>query len=197
MLASEWRSEPMACAGSGEIPVIDISGVLSGNEDARAACARQLRHAYEDVGFWFLTGHRIPQALIDTMFAEAVRFHALPMEEKLRIRINEHNIGYLAMKAATTRYNSVAAEPNAPNLNEAFFVKRDLPADHPDVVANRRFRGPTCGRRTCRASGKPSSPIAMRWRRWPYRSCPSMRSRSTCRRTISPPLSGSRNIRCE
>src|SRR3546814_1021663 len=28
-----------------------------------------------------------------------------------------------------------------PNLNEAFFVKRDLPAYHPDVVANKRFRG--------------------------------------------------------
>jgi len=28
-----------------------------------------------------------------------------------------------------------------PNVNEAFFPKRDLPADHPDVVAGKRFRG--------------------------------------------------------
>jgi isopenicillin N synthase-like dioxygenase len=28
-----------------------------------------------------------------------------------------------------------------PNLNEAFFVKREMAADHPDVLANRRFRG--------------------------------------------------------
>src|SRR5207247_7081774 len=29
---------------------------------------------------------------------------------------------------------------NKPNLNEALFVKRDLPINHPDVIANKRFR---------------------------------------------------------
>src|ERR1051325_3713392 len=28
-----------------------------------------------------------------------------------------------------------------PNVNEALFLKRDLPADHPDVLAHKRFRG--------------------------------------------------------
>src|SRR5690348_3661430 len=127
--------------GSGdEIPVIDVSGVLAGDKDALAACARELQHAYEDVGFWFARGHGIPQKLIDRVFAEVARFHAQPMEEKLRLRINEHNIGYLAMRAATTRHSDVSTD-NLPNLNEAFFVKRDLPLDHPDVIANKRFRG--------------------------------------------------------
>ena len=133
---------PVAAApgGSDEIPVIDISGVLAGDAAALASCARQLRHAYEDVGFWFLAGHRIPQARIDRVFAEVARFHAQPVEEKLKLRINEHNIGYLAMKAATTRHSDVSTG-NKPNLNEAFFVKRDLPANHPDVIAGKRFRG--------------------------------------------------------
>jgi isopenicillin N synthase-like dioxygenase len=128
-------------SGSGdEIPVIDVSGILAGDKDALAACARNLQHAYEDVGFWFAVGHGIPQALIDRVFREVARFHALPMEEKLRLKINEHNIGYLAMRAATTRHSDVSTD-NLPNLNEAFFVKRDLPLDHPDVIANKRFRG--------------------------------------------------------
>ena len=127
-------------AGSDEIPIIDVSDVLAGDATALEDRAQQLRHAYEDVGFWFLKGHSVPQTLIDKVFAEAARFHAQPLEEKLRLKINEHNIGYLAMKAATTRHSDVSTG-NRPNLNEAYFVKRDLPPDHPDVIANKRFRG--------------------------------------------------------
>lgn len=127
-------------AGNDEIPVIDIAGVLAEDPGALDSCARQLRHAYQDVGFWFLKGHRVPQALVDRVFAEVARFHAQPLEEKLKLKINEHNIGYLAMKAATTRHSDVSTN-NRPNLNEALFVKRDLRATHPDVAANKRFRG--------------------------------------------------------
>jgi isopenicillin N synthase-like dioxygenase len=123
-----------------EIPVIDVAGALAGDAAALQSCAEQVRHAYEDVGFWYLRGHAVPQSLIDRVFAEAARFHAQPLEEKLKLKINEHNIGYLAIKAATTRHSDVSTD-NLPNLNEAFFVKRDLPLDHPDVIANKRFRG--------------------------------------------------------
>jgi len=130
----------MPLTGSVEIPIIDVSGAIAGDKAAVQSCAAQLRHAYEDVGFWFLKGHRVPQALVDRVFAEVARFHAQPLEDKLKLKINEHNIGYLAMKAATTRHSDVSTN-NRPNLNEAYFVKRDLPADHPDVIANKRFRG--------------------------------------------------------
>jgi isopenicillin N synthase-like dioxygenase len=123
-----------------EIPIVDVSGALAGDAAALQACAEQLRHAYEDVGFWFLIGHSVPQDLIDRVFAEVARFHAQPPEDKLKLKINEHNVGYLAIKAATTRHSDVSTD-NLPNLNEAFFVKRDLPSDHPDVVAGKRFRG--------------------------------------------------------
>jgi isopenicillin N synthase-like dioxygenase len=130
----------MPLTGSEEIPIIDVAGAIAGDKQAVQSCAAQLRHAYEDVGFWFLKGHRVPQALVDRVFAEVARFHAQPLEDKLKLKINEHNIGYLAMKAATTRHSDVSTN-NRPNLNEAYFVKRDLPADHPDVIANKRFRG--------------------------------------------------------
>jgi isopenicillin N synthase-like dioxygenase len=132
----------MSGVGSDEIPIIDVSGAIAGDAGALARCGRELRHAYEDVGFWFMTGHGVPQSLVDRVFVEAARFHAQPLESKLALKINEHNIGYLAMKAATTRHAEDVSTNNKPNLNEAFFVKRDLPLDHPDVVANKRFRGP-------------------------------------------------------
>jgi isopenicillin N synthase-like dioxygenase len=127
-------------AETDEIPVIDVSRFLAGEPGALEACAAQLRHAYEDVGFWFLTGHGISRELIAEVFEEAARFHALPLEEKMRIKIDHHNIGYLPMKAATVRHSDVSSG-NKPNLNEALFIKRDLPADHPDVVGGVRFRG--------------------------------------------------------
>jgi isopenicillin N synthase-like dioxygenase len=122
------------------IPIIDISGVLAGVPGAVQSAARQLRYAYEEIGFWFLAGHQVPQGLIDATFAEAVRFHALPMETKLSLKANRHNVGYLPLKGSTTRHSQLNAN-NRPNLLEGFLVKRDLPADHPDVLAGKLYRG--------------------------------------------------------
>jgi isopenicillin N synthase-like dioxygenase len=125
--------------GAEEIPVIDVSGVLSGAPGAVERAAAQLRHAYEDVGFWFMAGHDVPQSLIDRSFAEARRFHALPLETKMALKANQHNVGYLPMRGSTTRHSKLNAN-NKPNLLQGFLIKRDLPADHPDVIAGKLYR---------------------------------------------------------
>jgi len=43
------------------------------------------------------------------------------------------------MKGDTLRTSTVETVTK-PNLNEALFVARDLPSDHPDVLVDRRFR---------------------------------------------------------
>ena len=48
------------------------------------------------------------------------------------VKIDPHNVGYLPMRGDTLRTSTVQAVTK-PNLNEAFFVARDLPPDHPDV----------------------------------------------------------------
>lgn len=123
-----------------EIPIIDIAAFRAGVPGALERCAAALRHAYEDVGFWFVVGHGVAPDLVATMFREAARFHALPLDAKLVLMIDEHNIGYLPFRAATTRHSTLN-EGNRPNLNAAYFLKRDLPPDHPHVLANRKFRG--------------------------------------------------------
>src|SRR5262249_45735928 len=60
--------------------------------------------------------------------------------KKLALKLNHHSTGYMPMRGNTLRTSTVQANTK-PNLNEAFFVKRELPADHPDVLADRRFRG--------------------------------------------------------
>lgn len=123
-----------------EIPVIDLGPYLAGVPGAREKAALELRHAYEDVGFMFIVNHGVPQSLVDDTFAATARFHAQPLEEKLKIRINSGNQGYLPVRGSVTRHSKIN-EGNKPNVNEAFFAKRDLPPDHPDVVAGLPFRG--------------------------------------------------------
>ena len=50
----------------GEIPLIDVSGFLAGRPGAAERAAAELRFAFENVGFYYLAGHGVPQALIDT-----------------------------------------------------------------------------------------------------------------------------------
>ncbi len=123
------------------IPVIDLGPYLTGQPGASTAAAAELDCALRDVGFFVVVNHGIPQALIDDTFAEARRFHAQPMDAKLALRMNEHNNGYMMLG----RYAVWTSDVNAndkPDLNEAFFVKRERGPDDPLVRARRRFAGP-------------------------------------------------------
>jgi len=123
------------------IPVIDLGPYLAGRPAAAAATAAELGRALQEVGFFVIVNHGIPQALVDDTFEEARRFHAQPMEAKLALRMNEHNNGYMMLG----RYAVWTSDVNAndkPDLNEAFFIKRERGPDDPLVRAGRRFAGP-------------------------------------------------------
>ena len=123
------------------IPILDLGPYLAGEAGALDRLATALRQAQENVGFYIITNHGVPPSLIDGTFEAARRFHALPLETKLSLKANEHNIGYLPMKGSTTRSSKVHANTK-PNLNEAFFVKRDLAADDPEVLEGKRYKAP-------------------------------------------------------
>jgi len=122
------------------IPVLDLAPLLAGRPGALESLGAQLRRAFTEVGFYFVRNHGVPDTLVEAAFEAARRFHDQPLDAKLAMPFNEHNIGYLPVRGTTTRLNSLGAVQK-PNLNEAVFFKRELPADHPDVLANRRFRG--------------------------------------------------------
>jgi len=181
---------PVNSSDAAEIPVLDLAPYLSGQSAAREKLARQLCHALENIGFYFIKGHGVPQSLIDAAFAATARFHAQPLDRKMKLRRNRDNVGYLPM--------SRSDDPEAaikPNVNEAFFLKRDLPADHPDVMAGKRFRGATCGPMICPGFERPSLLIVMRWRAWRKSWCRSTPLLSAYRPIISAGRSPSRNTR--
>ena len=122
------------------IPVLDVSRYFAGDQNELHRLGAELRYAFENVGFWSLRGHGISRALIDAAFAECARFHAQPEETKQALRINEHNIGYMAMGGSIARTSKVNNNTR-PSVNAAFFLRRERTPDDPDVIANKRFRG--------------------------------------------------------
>jgi isopenicillin N synthase-like dioxygenase len=122
------------------IPVIDVADYLAGRSGALAAMARQLHDALATVGFFVLTGHDVPQALIARTFSEAKRLHDLPMQRKLALRLNEHNNGYMAMGRYAV-WTSDVNKNDKPDLNEAFFIKRERGPDDTLRRSGRRFVG--------------------------------------------------------
>ena len=123
------------------IPVIDIGDYLTGRPGALQATARQVHDALTTVGFFVLTGHDVPLPLIECTFAEARRFHAMPMATKLALKLNEHTNGYMVMGRYAVRTSDLNNNDKG-DLNEAFFVKRERPADDPLLASGRRFVGP-------------------------------------------------------
>ena len=123
------------------IPVIDVGPYLRGTSGALETAAGALRHALEEIGFFVIVNHGVSEELIARTFDEARRFHERPLDWKMALRMNEHNNGYMAM----SRYAVWTSEVNAntkPDLNEAFFVKRERTPDDPLVIGGRRFAGP-------------------------------------------------------
>src|SRR5262245_2433680 len=118
------RTAPELVAGP--LPLLDVAPYLAGEADTLARLGAELRWAFENVGFYYLRGHGIPQPLIDAAFAQAARFHALPMEEKLGVEVNADNVGYLPMK--------IGQFPDRPpSRNAAFFLRREREPHDPLV----------------------------------------------------------------
>ena len=124
---------------AGAIPLIDVSGHLAGDSEAGRKAAAQLRWAFENIGFYYLSGHGVAQSLIDRTYEAAARFHAQPMSKKLTLKVNEHNIGYLPISDAASP--QAAAQGRKPSQNEAYFLRRERAPDDPAVIANKRFHG--------------------------------------------------------
>jgi len=112
---------------------------VAGAPGATARAAEELHFALTEIGFYFIVNHGVPSEQIRAVFREVARFHALPLQRKMEVKLDKHTVGYLPMQGDTLRTSTVDTVVK-PNTNEAFFVAQDLPSDHPEVLAYRRFR---------------------------------------------------------
>jgi len=123
------------------VPVIDFGPCFANAPGALESTAATLRETLETIGFFVMVDHGVPPSLIAETFGEARRFHDQPMASKLALRMNEHNNGYMTLGRYAV-WTSDVNRNDKPDLNEAFFCRRELPADHPLRTSGRRFVGP-------------------------------------------------------
>jgi len=128
------------CIAAEEIPVVDVGAYLAGDVEAREQLAVDLRAIQESLGFYVIVNHGVPQDLIDRAFAQVAKLFALPLDTKMKYRVDYHHIGYIPDKASVLRWSKLAKNEKK-DINEAWAFMRERTPDDPKVVANVRHRG--------------------------------------------------------
>jgi isopenicillin N synthase-like dioxygenase len=118
------------------IPVLDLGPALSGDPSALAATATALREACETIGFFFVRNHGVDQPIIDRAFVECERFHASPLDEKMKVRVMGKVVGYLPLGGQTQK-TSVHGKSIMPDRSASFYIRQEFAADHPDRLAGK------------------------------------------------------------
>jgi isopenicillin N synthase-like dioxygenase len=124
-----------------EIPLLDLSGLHEGQLAIRDAMVRTLRGCLEDVGFLYVSGHGVPMEIVAAVRAASQRFHALPLEEKLKIKLDRNFRGYIPINTSTIVTSSVATV-RKPNQSESLMIMHEVAADDPAAIACEPLQGP-------------------------------------------------------
>jgi isopenicillin N synthase-like dioxygenase len=123
---------------SGDFPVIDIAAVRQpqASAAARLGIVRQVASACEEIGFFAVTGHGVPGAVIADLVAQSYAFFDLPLAEKLAVRRPrpEQNRGYIA--PGEERLARLRGDETPPDLKELYTIG---PFDTPETPY---FTGP-------------------------------------------------------
>jgi len=123
------------------VPVVDIAGLAGTDRAAQKKVAEALRATFETIGFAYVAGHFVPQALVDAAFDASRTFHALPLDAKMALCMNQAHRGYMPIASSTIVTSSVATV-RRPNLSESLMVMHERAPDDPDVLAGKPLQGP-------------------------------------------------------
>eukprot|EP01037_Dinobryon_pediforme_P004292 gene4292-4342_t len=96
------------------IPVIDISQLAQGGEAATRDVATRMLAAAEATGFFYISGHGIPQSMIDEVFAVSRAFFTSPPDTKRAVTVNAWHRGFIKPGEAKMYAGS------RPDLKESF-----------------------------------------------------------------------------
>ena len=110
--------------GAGVVPVLDLGPWLAGSAGAEAVLAPQLGRALEEIGFFFVINHGVDWSMVEAVYAQAQRLHALPETAKEAMPMSGEQGGYLRLGGGTSYASAIAGEVRKPNLNAAFFLHR-------------------------------------------------------------------------
>jgi len=104
------------------VPSIDLSLFRAGGPDGKRAVAGAVARACEDIGFFKIRQHGVPQALVERAFATAGTFFANPQAVKDRFRPPKSAAarGYHALR--TKNLAKTLGYDNPPDLREQYYI---------------------------------------------------------------------------
>lgn len=113
------------------LPVINIAALTSSEPADRVAVGEALRSACLEHGFFYCSGHGVPQGLIDAALAETQSLFALPQEAKTALdkTHSKANRGYEVLGGQTLEPGTL------PDYKEGYYIGEDLSQDNPRVRA--------------------------------------------------------------
>jgi isopenicillin N synthase-like dioxygenase len=125
-------------ATASEIPVIDLKNFKFSDAE-KAEIVELIGKTARDTGFFYIINHGIEPAAIDGIFETAKQFFDLPMDAKEEVSLKKSGYdfhGYLPSfhKGSDTKLKE--------NLQEAYQIHLEHPANDPLVVAKTPLYGP-------------------------------------------------------
>jgi isopenicillin N synthase-like dioxygenase len=136
------------------LKVVDIGPFIHGDAAARQRVAREVDEICSDIGFLVISGHAVPDALVERVRALAREFFALPLEEKMALKMPPDRYrGYSPVGGEALA--SSLDNPTPPDLKELFSIG---PVGCPDDDYHRFSRPPNC----FAANMWPERPAALR-----------------------------------
>lgn len=123
------------------IPVLDVSAIHSSDAGSISRLATEFFRIYSSVGFSYIINHGVPDKLIERVFCAAQRFHALPVEKKMAVELNDLHRGFIPINTSTD-VNSTLADISHPNQSESFMVMREDDQASPSVMHGDYLAGP-------------------------------------------------------
>lgn len=127
-----------------DLPLLDVGPYLAGEPGALEQLAADVKWIQENLGFFAIINHGIPQSLIDEAFRQTEKLFEIPMEEKLKHRVGFHHQGYLPPKSSILKSTAIMekiALNTKKDTNAAWLFMRNRTADDPKVLAKVRHRG--------------------------------------------------------
>ncbi|MCT2398799.1 isopenicillin N synthase family dioxygenase [Novosphingobium mangrovi (ex Huang et al. 2023)] len=110
------------------LPIIDLAPMLNDEPGGLERVATEIGEAARTIGFFYVRNHGVDEGLIDALYALAVEFFALPLEEKEKLSIAKvgNNRGYAGVGTESLDPEKLT------DAKEAFNVGRDPEAGEED-----------------------------------------------------------------
>ncbi len=118
------------------LPVINLTGLASGDDAALGRIAGEIGAACRTIGFFYVVDHGVAPELMRAAFAQSAAFFASPLAQRQALAIERvgGNRGYSGL------LHEALDPKRGADLKEAFNIGLDLSPDDPEIVARAPFR---------------------------------------------------------